>query len=238
MYITILLFSGSLRLSLNTKMFISIYIYIYIKKRNGVDFTPCSYYSAWHDRWLVETLSQGCLRNNLLCLYKKKNTFECQKRMLFFLSPSQCICHSHAHHEHKSNLSWESGIFLCFFSSCDGSAGCLFLSLALIRKCSQHGVAFLNSRARRDAILSLLSAISRPCLRPRGTQIFMSFNVVSRSDGGLRLTALISPTEAHSQAVHELQTVCKLAELAGRDLKTGGETHKRRNNTRLIKTIR
>lgn len=128
--------------------------------------------------------------------------------------------------------------FFGFFPSCDGSAGCLFLSLALIRKCSQHGVAFLNSRARRDAILSLLSVISRPCLRPRGTQIFMSFNVVGRSGGGLRLTALISPTEAHSQVVHELQTVCKLTELAGRDLKQGERHIKWRNNTRLIKTIR
>lgn len=95
--------------------------FIWIYKKNGVDFTSCSYYSAWHDRWLVETLSQGCLRNNLLHLWKKKkkNTFECHKKkgscffllLFFFLSPSQFIRHSHAHQEHKSNLSWESGIF-------------------------------------------------------------------------------------------------------------------------------
>lgn len=38
-----------------------------------------------------------------------KTTFECQKKdavfLVFFLSPSQCICHRRARREHKSNLS-------------------------------------------------------------------------------------------------------------------------------------
>lgn len=88
-----------------------------------------------------------------------KNIFECQKKQAVFLSPSQC--HIYAHHEHKSNLSWESGRFLFFcFLSCDGSAGFVSLSFALIRKCSQREIAIscghsgYTQRHRDDPVLS------------------------------------------------------------------------------------
>lgn len=32
---------------------------------------PCSYYSAWHDQWLVETLSRGSVPKNLFCFSRK-----------------------------------------------------------------------------------------------------------------------------------------------------------------------
>lgn len=63
-----------------------------------VDFTPCSYYSAWHDRWFVETLFPR-LQNNLVLLVK---TF---LNVFFF----------HVQQKHKLNYVEGAERSFCFF---------------------------------------------------------------------------------------------------------------------------
>lgn len=45
---------------------------------------------------------------------------------------------------------------------CDGSAGCLFLSLALIRKYSQHGIVISHGHSSKHSDAIFPSLISRP----------------------------------------------------------------------------
>lgn len=65
------------------------------------------------------------------------------KKESCFLSQSQSICHIYAHHKYKSNFKLREQDFFFLFSS----VGCLFLSLALIRKCSQHGIVITRSHS-------------------------------------------------------------------------------------------
>lgn len=87
-----------------------------------------------------------------------KNIFECQKKkscFFFYLRLNASVTVTHT--TTTSPISVERAGF--FFLSCDASAGFLFLSLALIRKFSQHGITIsqYSRNTHRDAIFPLLS---------------------------------------------------------------------------------
>lgn len=86
-----------------------------------------------------------------------KNTFECQKkRMLFFCLFVFCLCfffclfiavsvHLSQSRTHRAQVQFKSRGRDIFWRVTARRAAC-FLSLALIRKCCQHGLAFPHSR--------------------------------------------------------------------------------------------
>lgn len=70
MYNTILLSTGILRLSL---MFCFLILNVSTKKKMLITmwiWLPCSYYSAWHDRWLVKHFPKALCRK-ISCLSRK-----------------------------------------------------------------------------------------------------------------------------------------------------------------------
>lgn len=81
---------------------------------------------------------------------KKPHTLlNVKKRKLFFIAVSMHLSQSRTPRAQVQFKLREGDVFFLFFSysfclfvwSRDGRARCLFLSLALIRKCSQHGIA-------------------------------------------------------------------------------------------------
>lgn len=140
MYITILLFTGTLRLSLNTEMF-----YLNIYEKHEMVWILLLVHITLHGMigGLLKHFPKAVWGNYLFFIYK--NSFECQKESCF-LSLSRCIRHQNTHHERSFNLRWESGRICC-----QRAAISFFFHLKSARDCR---VARSQSNTNRDAIFT------------------------------------------------------------------------------------
>lgn len=127
-----------------------------------------------------------------------KNIFECQKRKLFFLSPSQCICHSHAHHEHKVQFKLRERDFFVVWRL-GGLPVSVFSADPKMQSAWNHHLSRPQSAIRTEMQSFFSSLIVSPCLRPQGAQIFRSYSVDSWTAGCSWPRQLKSPSKAHSQ---------------------------------------